>query len=178
MSQFFIDSVSSPLPPAVPTSFVTDSGTATPAANVLNVVTPGGGTQGVATSASGNTITITVTDNSVSGTTTTVGAVTGNVITFALGAVAGVYTWDCKIAGFTTAGGTLGAGYTIVGAVRTDGATATLLPNQAVDSFEEGALSAGNGMLTVSGNNVIFQVTGTAGYTIDWKGVAEYVFRS
>lgn len=56
MSQFWQGITSGALPPSVPTSFVTDSGTATPAANILNVL---GGT-GTTTSAPGNSNTITI----------------------------------------------------------------------------------------------------------------------
>jgi len=163
--------------PTVATSYVTDAGTAVPALNVLNVVTPGGGTTGIATSAAGNTITITLTDTSVSGTGQTIGAVTADVISFPLGAVPGTYTFDINVASFepTTPAG---AGYGIVASVRTTGAAAVLVPNQAIDELEEAALIAADAFVTVAANNMIVRVTGVAGLTVDWKATAEYVFRS
>jgi len=57
MSQIIKDLSSGPVPPQVATSYVTDSGIAIPAFNVLNVL----GGVGADTSGSGNTITINVT---------------------------------------------------------------------------------------------------------------------
>lgn len=57
MSQIFKPLTSGgPIPPNIPTSFVTNNGTAVPAANILNVL----GGNGATTSGSGNTVTVTV----------------------------------------------------------------------------------------------------------------------
>lgn len=56
MSQIFKSSLTGPVPPTVATSYVCDTGSAVPAANILNVL---GGT-GSSTTGSGNTVTINV----------------------------------------------------------------------------------------------------------------------
>lgn len=181
MSQIFKPVSSSPV---VATSYVTDSGIAVPVANILNVVTPGGGTQGIMTSGAGNTITITVFPADVTGSVTTIGATTAAVITFPLGATPGVYTFDASVAGFATSGigSPLGCGFTIVGSVRTNGITATLVPNQAVDHFEEAALTGVTALIAVSGNNALINVSGisdgAAGFVINWTAFMSYTFAS
>jgi hypothetical protein len=181
MSQAGILSVSSS---SGASTFVTDSGSATPSGGVINVVTPGSGTQGVKTTGAGNTITVTVNPTEIKGAVTTTGVQTLALITVPLGAIPGVYTFDITVAGFATSGigSPLGAGFTIVGSVRTTGAAATLIPTQAVDHFEEGALTAATALLGVSGNNAVINVTGVsdgaAGFVIDWTGFLVYTFAS
>lgn len=177
MSQTGSYSSAAPAPPGTVTALQGNTGgpVGPNGSGIINVV----GSGNLTVTGNPGTFTETISQtNFVSGTTTTVGAVTGNVITLPLGAVPGTYTVDTMIAGFTTAGGTLGAGYTIVGAARTTGAAAVLIQGQAPDHFEEGALVAGSADLVVSGNNLIVQVTGTAGFTVDWAAQLTYVFVS
>lgn len=143
--------------------------------NNINLITG----EGLTTSGApiSNTVTITL-DNHLAATGQTIGAVTLNLVTLPLGIVPGTYTIDCSIAGFD-ATTPAGIGYTIVGAVRTTGAAATLLNSQAVDSFEEAATGTCTGTLVVDGaNNLIIQVLGAAGQTINWKASVTYIFAS
>jgi hypothetical protein len=156
-----------------PTTYVTNAGNAVPVANILNVL----GAGGVTTSGAGNTITVTSIDPSFSGTGNTVGAVTADVITIPLGAVPGVYIFDVKVASFDPTNN-IGAGYGIIAAVRTTGAAAVLIPDQAIDEMEETALVPANASVVVNLNTAVIRVTGVAAHTIHWKAVAEYTFIS
>lgn len=183
MSQIYKSAIGgAPIPPNVPTSFVTDvNSPAVPAANILNEV---GGTStvnninGVQTdgSSGSNTLTIQLT-NRVQGTATTVDATPTTVSTFALGATPGVYNFDIQIAGYDTTD-IAGIGYFISGSVRTTGAAAILVgtPDKIVN--DEAATVTCDANLTVSGNNAIVQVTGIAGKNIDWRALSQYIFVS
>lgn len=178
-----ISTTAGPVPPTVPTSFVTDVGTVIPAANVVNInggstsVDTTNGIRVIANPDLSNNEVVQLT-NRLNGTATSVGAVTTTIITFPLSATPGTYTFDISIAGFATAGAglPLGAGYTMVGAIRSTGAAATLLPSQAIDSFEEAGLVGNVASLAVSGNNALVQVSGVAAFTIDWRATGSYVF--
>ena len=179
MSQAGIISTSSgPVPPTVATTYVTDvNSPAIPALNILNVL-GGSSTEfdidSIRTdgSSGSNTLTIQLT-NLLSGTTTTVGAATGDAITFAIGATPRTVVFDIRIAAFNSST-PAGAGYNLFGTVRTDGVTATLsgTPDKIVN--EEAALFAADANLIVSGNNTIIQVTGVAGLTINWVAQGIY----
>jgi hypothetical protein len=173
---------SGPIPPNIPTSFVTDSGTVVPAGNTVNI--NGGSTTAnnangirVVANPTGSNNEVVQLTNRETGTTTTAGATSSNVLTLPLGAVPGVYTFDISIAGFN-ASTPAGCGFTIVGSARTTGAAATLVPTQAVDHFEEAALIGCTALLAVSGNNAVVTVTGVPLLNIDWNGVLNYTFVS
>lgn len=177
MSQIF-GSVSGS--PSVATSYVTDNGTATPAANILNILgvdSTDNNNNGISTAAPGssNTVTVILT-NRLQGEDSTVGAVNGDIVTFPLGASAGTFTFDINISAFNSST-PLAAGYKIFGTVRTTGAAATLIGTPDKVVHEEGALSAANADLVVSGNSAIIRVLGVAGLTINWGATATYVYR-
>lgn len=187
---------------SVPTTFTEDVGSATPAANNLNIL--GDAPQGISTSGAGSTVTITAADadtagnkgvstydvndftvtagfvqlkGNASGTATTVGAVTADVITFPLGATPGVYAYDVLIAGFdavTPSGGS----YSMIAGARTTGVAGIITGNADVTSNEEVTFQPSDVDLVIVGNNAIVRVTGVAGLTINWRAVLRSVFVS
>lgn len=109
--------------------------------------------------------------NEHTGTATTVNAVTANIITVALGAVAGTFQFEARVKAFESTT-PAGAGYNVYGTFRTDGATATLIGNQDVFN-EDAALSTADAYFIASGNNAVLQVLGVAGLTINWVAETE-----
>jgi hypothetical protein len=99
------------------------------------------------------------------------------ITTFNLGTTPGVYTFDINIAAFDVTD-SLGIGYSIFGTTRTDGTTAVICgtPDKIVN--EEAGTSAADANIVVSGNDVIIQVTGLTGKTINWNSISTYIFVS
>lgn len=163
--------------PAVATSYVTDSGTATPAANILNILGNDSTTNnanGINTTGSGNTVTVLLT-NRLQGSGTTVGAVTADIITFALGATPGTYSFEFRVSGFESTT-PAGCGYSVFGTVRTTGVAATAVGTADVIVNEEAALNDCDIDIIASGNNAILRVTGVLGLSVDWGAVGLYTF--
>lgn len=112
-------------------------------------------------------ITVAGSGGGATGTGQTIGAVTADVITFPLGVTAGTYSIEVQVAGFES-GTPAGVGVTLTAAVRTDGASATLIGTPDKIVLEEAALTGATADVIVSGNNAIVQVTGVALLTINW----------
>ena len=143
-----------------------------PVAGNINIF---GGTD-VQTSGAGSTLTIKVT-NTVTGTVTTNNNAPTPIITFALGAVAGVYLIEGRVAAFNTTD-TAGAAFFFIGSVRTTGAAGVEIGSEVTDPLTEIAMTNANTTFVVSGNNVIINAVGLVGKTIDWSADFEYRFVS
>ncbi len=173
MSQIIKDLSAGPVPPDVATSYVTDDGTAIPAANILNVL----GENGVVTSADpdlSDNLIISLQNTEVAQ-AQTIGAVTADVITVPL-TTAGTYTFEVRIAAWESTGPN-GAGYSINGVIRSTGAAATLIGDSDGFVHSDTALNDADANIIASGNNAIVRVLGVAGLTINWGAVSVYVFR-
>jgi len=179
MSQIIKNLLSGPVPPAVPTSFVTDDGTAAPALNILNVNgidSTENNENGILTRANPNlsdNLEIVIT-NRVQGTALTVGAATSTIITF-IPTVVGVYAIEYRIAAFNTTS-TLGSGASVFGAIRYDGVNSTVCDPFDEISNDEGAMSNIDIAVIASGASVLLQGIGYAGQTINWGAVGLYTF--
>lgn len=169
MSQIYLPVSSTP---AVATTYVTDSGNAVPAANILNVL----GAGGVTTSGAGNTITITFSETTVSGTGTTVGAVTADLISITP-TVAKAFTVQVLITGYDAVNNTTVGGELIGGGTTSAGGAVSLVDSGDLTKHATAAsgLDAANMQLIASGANLIVRVTGVAAHTIAWRAVMNYI---
>lgn len=163
MSQIYKSATGST--PSIPTSFVTDDGTAIPALNVLNVL---GGT-GIDTYADpdlSNNLIIKL-SNSGSVTTQTIGAVTSEVTVINLGATPSIGVFVSRIVGFDSVSGD-GVGFVLTAAAKTDGATASIVALQDKLIFKDVSLVTADANVTVNVNSVTITVLGVAATTINW----------
>ncbi len=174
-----ISTTAGPVPPAVPTSFVTDvNSPAIPALNILNVLgndTTANDADGIRTdgSSGSNTLTVQLT-NRLQGTGTTVGAATADVITF-IPTVVGTYSIEYRLAAYNTTS-LLGSGNSLFGAIRFDGVNSNICDTFDEILNEEGAMSGTDVSVVVSGASVILRATGYAAQTINWGAVGLYTF--
>lgn len=170
--------------PAVPTSFVTDDGTAVPVANTLNVLardTNENNDEGIQTTADpagGQNLYVELT-NRVEVGATTIGAGTSNVTLVDFSAApfsgtTGCYNFMLQAAGFEPTS-PAGAYFTVKGGVLTDGTTPSLVGTPDEDFDNSAAIAGVNATLAISGNELVLQLTGVAGFNITWQSVSYYV---
>lgn len=169
---------SGPIPSDIPTQFTADdSSIAVPAANNLNIFTSDtnvSNDNGIRSIASGDTVTIQLT-NRITGAITTTDATPTTLASLSLGGIPGVYIVEGDLTAFDVTD-IAGGSYTFVAAAITDGVTATEIGVENKNVFEQPAIAAADFSVGVTGNNAFIQVTGIAGKTINWSCLFTYRF--
>lgn len=179
MSQIFKAYSGGSLPPTIPTSFLTENGTAIPSGNVLQIAAdfiPGDFTAGITTQADpnlSNNLEVVLT-NRLAGTATSTNGSTEELIGFSLGNTTAVYRFSFSITGRDTVSGD-GVGYTVDGSAKTNGTTATIIATPLIDNDEDPSLLTSSVALVATGNTISLRVTGVTGETIIYKAVGLYV---
>lgn len=181
MSQFFLGTSDSNLPPDVPTSFVTDNGTVIPANHVVNI--NGGSTSSnnangiqVIANPDGSNNEVVQLTNRLFATLTTTNATPQTLLNFPLGSTPGAYNIFLQLSTYDSTNNE-GGGLTLHYSVRTDGATATKIgvanPLDVEDSI---VLNETLTNITLGGNTLTIQVTGGAATIVNWTVLITYVF--
>lgn len=170
-----------PIPPAIPTSFNTQNGTAVPLANVLiingfdsvenndNGIITKGGVVGTGTQ---NEVDVVLTNRATNQITTTDATIT-TIITLPLTnnfvySIQGTVTLRVQSTGD-------GASYDFYSGMKSVASIATEIGTEYPTTFEDASLVTADIFLVVDGaNNVLLQVQGVAGLTIHWDAVLTY----
>lgn len=185
MSQFYAGVSSGNLPPEVATSYVTQNGTAVPAANVLTInaidssenndngIISKGGVIGTGTA---NEIDLVLT-NRITGSVSTTGVVTSTIMTFTPPVTEGVYDFSINICAWITAG-QIGSTYQMLGAVKSDGLGTFATIGTPIRSMrgESGTFDVTQVDVSISGGSILVTATGLGATTIKWTGLMTYVF--
>lgn len=167
-------------PPMTEFSLVTDLGTVISVSDVINAnggsssVNNPNGIRVIANPSGSNNAVFQLT-NRIQGDVTTTNTTPTTIVTLTLGSAPGVYTFFGDITAFDSTD-SAGASYGVTSGVRTTGSTAIEIGTQFDTNFEEMALINADVIVTVSGNDVIFEVIGIAGKTIDWDALFTYRF--
>lgn len=186
MSQIIVPVSGGILPPQIPTSFVTQDGTAVPLANILlvdgidssenndNGIITKGGVAGTGTS---NEVDIVIT-NRITGTATTTDDATPQILTsFSLGATPATFLVELRIVAYNVTD-SLSAGYTSTSTIRTTGAAGSEIDASPGIIAEEGAMSGVIVQNQIVGNTIETVVTGLAGKIIHWRALHTYIIVS
>lgn len=186
MSQIIKNLASGPVPPSVPTNFVTDynaafsgPGSSVPLANIENIIGSSSSidnANGIATRANpdgGNNLFVLLT-NRVFGTGVSVNGASLDLITVPLAVVPASYRFQVEIVGRETTTGD-SVGYTTFGSIKTNGILATVIETPYTDVDEDASLITATVDFVASGNTGILRVAGVAGTTITYKAVGTYL---
>lgn len=115
--------------------------------------------------------------NRVRGNVTTTDATPTTIITDVLSATPGVYEITGSVIGYNTTD-TLGVSFAVTSGVRSTGAASIEIGTEITSNFKEVGMVNTNVTITVSGNDILVNVIGLAGKTINWDALFTYRFVS
>jgi len=161
--------------PSVPTTFTADTGSAVPAANNINFFTSQtaqNNDDGIRSSASGSTVTHTLT-NRATGQVTTANATPTTIVSFTFGAVTAGATFEGIVTALNNSTGDV-ASWRVFAAAKSNGVAATEVGLDINTNFKDASLLTATVTFTAVGNAVLISAVGIAATSINWDALITY----